>query len=733
MQQHSVCVFLLLLFIGKYQAQDTAAPPDWNGDPKLCTISPPVTPSPQPAPPMPKFPKRAEFALERVEIKNAPTLNFTFPSELTLTEYIYDYDANKLIIVKNKNGVIDAEYFYYDKLKKSTYVGGDYCVVSDIPVNQDMDGASAVQIAPSTEWHVRPMNEFLLFSSEDPTRRVTPVYLGTDVARGIPVHKWQSCYINKTDFRTVRRIWYFAQETVKLPGSTADNYAAPIQALISASYDFPNGTQALEFDEVFNVYSFRPGILESATALSPPKGVFCYSGPGQDLVTLKDVGVEWPNHFSVRVDASTSRSAKWQRFHIRYNQGREGESRRLRYDYMPPGSEDFESVIHDYNDNLTYTIDRRVGSCKISAGVRTSPVSAISNPILFFIIHEARFIFSPPEKAWEYNGLRPCRGNAIKCTILTTSIDNFPAIVDPDTGMTTGETWAVTNMEYGWSIRAPLATATPDRPKGFDYPVSLYLKSFRFPDPSNPSPLTIRTEDIEYEFYEMSHERYPDDFDTSLCYRSLGYPYTNLVFTLNLNKDNTIDGDKLNRRILIRETYTNLMNTMNIKYSRLADLDIDHERVSNDVSVFFTILGPTVIPGPTPTFNTNEPTVEAARDALKLAIDNGKFKFDMTLEDGSTVTFTAKSKSLVSSRHYISTHASGVVVTKESYSSGAQTAAIIVGLLIGLLAGIAAAAAIRIIRKDPMPAMPISISNPMPSINFKSRASAGVSSTASSA
>ncbi|CAF4914119.1 unnamed protein product, partial [Rotaria socialis] len=62
-----------------------------------------------------------------------------------------------------------------------------------------------------------------------------------------------------------------------------------------------------------------------------------------------------------------------------------------------------------------------------------------------------------------------CRGNAIKCTILTTSVDNFPAIVDPDNGMTTGETWAVTNMEYGWSIRAPFATATPDRPKGFDY------------------------------------------------------------------------------------------------------------------------------------------------------------------------------------------------------------------------------------------------------------------------
>ncbi|CAF4742205.1 unnamed protein product, partial [Rotaria socialis] len=279
----------------------------------------------------------------------------------------------------------------------------------------------------------------------------------------------------------------------------------------------------------------------------------------------------------------------------------------------------------------------------------------------------------------------------------------------PDNGMTTGETWAVTNMEYGWSIRAPFATATPDRPKGFDYPVSLYLKSFRFPDPSNPSPLTIRTEDVEYEFYEMSHERYPDDFDTSLCYRSLGYPYSHLVFTLNLNKGNTIDSNNLNRLRLIGQVYFNLINATQIKYSRLADLDIDHERVSNDVSVFFTILGQTVIPGPTPTFNTNEPTVEAARDSLTRAIDSGKFKFDVTLDDGSSVTFTAKSKSLVTSRHYISTHSVGAVVTKESYSSGAQTAAIIVGLLIGLLAGIAAAAGIRIITKKPMPSMPSSM------------------------
>ncbi|CAF5063535.1 unnamed protein product, partial [Rotaria sp. Silwood1] len=38
---------------------------------------------------------------------------------------------------------------------------------------------------------------------------------------------------------------------------------------------------------------------------------------------------------------------------------------------------------------------------------------------------------------------------------------------------------------------------------------------YRFRDSNNPSPLNILTEDIEYEFYEMSHDLKPSDFDTS--------------------------------------------------------------------------------------------------------------------------------------------------------------------------------------------------------------------------
>jgi hypothetical protein len=251
------------------------------------------------------------------------------------------------------------------------------------------------------------LNEFLLFATDDPMRPpVIPVYLGQDTVRGIPVDKWQTCYINKTEYRTVRRIWTFAQQNYSMPSGPVGEYAVPIQALISASIDLPDTTQIAEFDEVYNVYSYRTGIMESSDALSPPQGVFCDSGPGQQLISLSDANVRWPNRFSVRVDASSSRSSQWQRFHLRYDQGREGGSRRLRYDFMPTGAEDFESVIHDYADDLTYTIDRRVGTCKIDRGTAIPDVNPIRDPIRFFIKNEAKFIYSPPEKKWESNGYR---------------------------------------------------------------------------------------------------------------------------------------------------------------------------------------------------------------------------------------------------------------------------------------------------------------------------------------
>ena len=192
-----------------------------------------------------------------------------------------------------------------------------------------------------------------------------------------------------------------------MPAGVVGDLAVPIQANISASVLFPNGTQLLEVDEFFNIHHYRPGIIETATQLAPPKGVFCNAGPGQNLKSLTENGIEWPNRFSVRVEASSSRSQSWQRFHLRYDGGRgPASSKRIRYDYLPPGSEDYESVIHDYGDNLTYIIDRRIGSCRISRGVWARNVNPLSNPIEFFIKHEDKFLDNPDEKIWEFNGYR---------------------------------------------------------------------------------------------------------------------------------------------------------------------------------------------------------------------------------------------------------------------------------------------------------------------------------------
>ncbi len=269
-----------------------------------------------------------------------------------------------------------------------------------------LDGRSAIQLQNGT-WHIRPLQEFLLFASNDPRRpTIRPRFIGQSLVRGIPVDQWETCIINRTELRTTRRLWSFAQKGYTLPTGVVGDLAVPIQAIINASFVMPNGTQAIEVDEIFNVHSYRPGIVESSDQLAPPKGVFCDSGANQNLISLYDAGIEWPERFSVRVEASSSRSGQWQRFHLRYDNFQERGRRRIRYDYLPPGGEDYQSVIHDYGDNLTFIIDRRTGSCKINRGVEYPDVSPIRDPIGFFIKHERRFIFRERNRVWESNGLR---------------------------------------------------------------------------------------------------------------------------------------------------------------------------------------------------------------------------------------------------------------------------------------------------------------------------------------
>jgi hypothetical protein len=266
-----------------------------------------------------------------------------------------------------------------------------------------LDGTSAVRLQNNT-WHIRPLNQFLLFSNNDTREtKIRPKFIGTAIIRGIPVDQWESCIINKTELRTIRIVWSLAQKGISMPSGLVSDSPVPIHALINTSVLYSNNTEAEKYDEIYNVHSYRPKLVKTDHYFAPPKGVFC-NGQNENLMTLQDFGIQWPDYFSVRVEASTSRYAEWQRFHLRYHRDRQLGIRRLRYDYLPPGAVDYISIFHDYGDNLTYVIDRHIGICRISRGVEYPDVNPVRDPIGFFIKHENQFIFNSRDRVWDLNG-----------------------------------------------------------------------------------------------------------------------------------------------------------------------------------------------------------------------------------------------------------------------------------------------------------------------------------------
>ena len=304
-------------------------------------------------------------------------------------------------------------------------------------------------------------------------------------------------------------------------------------------------------------------------------------------------------------------------------------------------------------------------------------------------------------------------------------------MIDSDTGKPSNRTWAATNAEYGWSIRAPTAAPPPGSPKRFDYPVTLFMKLFRFEDPLNPSAANIRSENVEYEFYEMSADRTPKDFDISSCYRANNYDYLHLFFTIKADRNGPLDDSQIIKRRLDFDVYRALWEKTAVKRFRIADVEIEQERAGNVLIVFFTLLGQTRDPD-TNSSKTDEPTASKARDDLERAINAGEFRFWTTLASGSNVTFTAEARSLKAFSEFKSTYEVKGKITeiKEESSNGAQATAVIVGLLCGLVIGLIIAAVIRVVLKKPMPALPTAMSNPLPTINFSARNNAAPTSKA---
>jgi hypothetical protein len=445
----------------------------------------------QDTPTYPKFSNQVQFRLETI-------LNDDQQSR-TYADIFYDYDLNRLIIDNAQN----LEFYYYERLRKAVYSKNPTkrCHVESIDINNTLDGYSAMTHVNDSSTHIRYLQDVLLLTSN-------ATYIGSSIQRGsIHVDQWLSSLSNETDI-----IWSIATSTYTMAWQTS-NSSIPIQRLTKRKNDSV-------IIDIWNIFHYKP--LMAQVNPTPPNGVFCENLiEADELVSLQDNGMKFPDEFSVRIDASTSSRLFWQSVRLRHI--RTNERRLIRFDYTPSDSiQNPNSIIIDYHNlsSRVYQIDRRTGSCKINSTAPIIPsTSILHNPIEILIKFEYLLLFNTSYRFLQYVGDRACRGSII-CSIYVGQVHSFPA--------DTEHNWLVTHIEWAWSKQDRKDSTSP-----YDYPV--YLNLHLYEDYDNV-PFTVH-----YEFYDYRLDRQFDAFDINLCYRSNQLSYEHLAFQLTLTNQLVLD------------------------------------------------------------------------------------------------------------------------------------------------------------------------------------------------
>ncbi|CAF2817251.1 unnamed protein product [Rotaria sp. Silwood2] len=541
----------------------------------------------------------------------------------TFVECIYDYDNNYLIIISEQT----FEYYNYTILKKAIYTKNilQQCNVYPIDIDNSSDGFSGVTYVDHNITHIRSLYDFLLLTSN-------ATYFGETTLRGyIHVQQWISSISNVSDI-----IWSFAKTNYFMPWNS-NNYTIPIQRIIKRK---DNGIIL----EILNIFSYKTRIIK--TDLIPPKSIFCNDLiPTDQLISLQDIGIKFPDKFSVRIDASTSFQQLWHSVHLHYYLT--DERKLIRYDYTP-----FDNT-------------------------QNSITSILHNPIETLIKYEDILLSNPPKQFFQYIGNRPCRGS-ILCTILIGQMSQFP--LDSD------ENWLVTNIEWGWSKRNIYDDDNNNTP--YDYPVYLNLNLYR--NINEPAA------NVHYEFYDYRTDVYLNEFDINLCYRSNQLWYLHLAFQLKIRNQSTtndIENISINRQHLTECIRAQMMRIMSIKYLRISQLELNHHLNQPDhndtLYCIFTLLDRTPFVDP-----NSEIELLDAKNKLENSINNGEFYFDTdndlsieairdSLED--IQYFYTFNPNINVNRTIIETI--DEIHEKIKYSDGAQASAVVGGMIVGILFG----------------------------------------------
>lgn len=593
----------------------------------------------------PKFPHQAEFLLENF-INDGQHIRILY-------QCYYDYHRNQLIVINQEN----YEYHNYSRLTKAVYASQE-CQIYPIECDESLDGFSAVTLPEDHSTHIRPLEDFFLLTSN-------AVYHGESVQRGfIRVDQWKSMISNESEI-----IWSFAKSNYTMPW-TMNNYSIPIQRVIRRKDD------GLIL-QVLNVFDYKPMIIRED--LTPPKGIFCDGlVPKDELISLQDLGLIFPEKFSIWIDVSTLTQRYRQAVHLRYYST--PQRRLIRYDYTTDESfSDPMTAIFDLSENSlrSYQINRRTGACFINDSTEVILLrSVVHEPIETLIKYEDFFLTNPKKEFVQSTGEHQCRGSIV-CETYVGQLSQFPS--DPE------KDWLATTIEWAWSKQT-----------GSNYPIYLHLNLY---EDRNHLP-----EYIHYEFYDYQTKVYLNEFDVNLCYRANQLQYEHLVFQLKIfelspisqrmNSSNSILFLRHSRRQVTESIHERMSNLMNIDYLRISQLQLDYEfnQVNDNQTIYciFTLLDRT----PFVQINT-QIGLKDARSKLENAINTQIFQF--YTNDGLLIEAVPDSLKLVQfnlhDQNILKINGTiperiEILHEKIQYSYLVQLIAMISGIIVGILSGL---------------------------------------------
>lgn len=165
-----------------------------------------------------------------------------------VTEY-YDYINNRGRIESYSGNDSNVTFVNYDTMEVShimTTTGGKSCFAAPLSSNSSRFARflfGAQLTANGTAAHITTASQFLRFGEQ-----FNETYIGVEIVRGIPCHRWQSCNISEGSPTNYTVDYYFT-----MANWSGEPSMIPVQVVVNGTRP-DNSTATIH--QVYNVYSF---------------------------------------------------------------------------------------------------------------------------------------------------------------------------------------------------------------------------------------------------------------------------------------------------------------------------------------------------------------------------------------------------------------------------------------------------------------------------------------------